>query len=41
MKRNVDLIRALLLRLESMEKPPEAIVSFHPKDEAIGVEGFG
>ena len=39
MKRDMDLIRELLLKLESMELPRGAIMHFNPDDKEVQIEG--
>lgn len=40
MRRDTDLIRLLLLKLESLDYPSTALVTFSPHDEDIAVEGY-
>ena len=40
MKRDMDLIRALLLKLESLQIRPGDIVTITPDDEQIAIDGF-
>lgn len=40
MKRNMDLIRDLLLKLESLDKSPTATVVIHSYDEELRFEGI-
>ena len=40
MKRDMDLVRALLLKLEALPVRRGGVVSIPPDDEAIAVEGY-
>jgi hypothetical protein len=40
MKRDMDLVRELLLKLEALPMRRDGIVSIPPDDEAIAVEGY-
>ncbi|KAA2241129.1 DUF2513 domain-containing protein [Salinarimonas soli] len=40
MKRDKDLIRALLIKLEDLNVPPLGLVSFPYGDEELAVEGY-
>jgi hypothetical protein len=40
MHRDMDLIRLLLLKLEALDDPPSALVTFDAHDEAIAIEGY-
>jgi hypothetical protein len=39
-KRNMDLIRALLLKLEAMDLPVGSVSHFHSHDEEVQIEGY-
>lgn len=41
MKRNMDLIRSLLLKLEALDLSPGEIAMLDPDGEELGVEGAG
>ena len=40
MKRNMDLIRALLLKIESLDIPPGVVRGLSPHNPALAIEGF-
>lgn len=40
MKRDMDLIRSLLLKLEGLPLSPSAVVHISPDDEEIAIEGY-
>lgn len=40
MKRDQDLVRALVLKLEALPVQSGSLVSFHPEDDEIAVEGY-
>lgn len=40
MTRDMDLIRALLLQLEAMEKRPSDVMHIVPDDDTLAIEGY-